>query len=216
MQQLNNGTASNVSKNSSSAASGVSKLSDSLKELKNAIGGGVLVKSFTDLAKSAQLFGQNTSKYVDLINHSMNSLIGALATGNPVVLTFTAAMVALNAAFKDSEKNLTAAAKAENRRLKFEDAKEAREARVQQDNLNRLLKSGDENGMTLRLMDLYRRRSEWEKRSQNATTTEGIESAENGLRNVQAEIARVEAALPKAIQKTIDGLTKGGDRGSLT
>lgn len=60
MQQLNNGTASNVSKNSSSAASGVSKLSDSLKELKNAIGGGVLVKSFTDLANSAKLFGQNT------------------------------------------------------------------------------------------------------------------------------------------------------------
>ena len=53
MQQLNKGTASNVSSNSNAAASGVSKLSDSLKELKTAIGGGVLVKSFTDLAKSA-------------------------------------------------------------------------------------------------------------------------------------------------------------------
>lgn len=216
MQQLNNGAASNVSRNSSSAASGVSKLSDSLKSLKNAIGGGVLVKSFSDLAKSAQLFGQNTSKYVDLINHSMNNLIGALATGNPVIVAFTTAMVALNAAFKDSEKSLSAAAKAENRRLKYEDAKGAREARIQQDNLNRLLKSGDENGMTLRLMDLYKRRSEWEKRSQNATTTEGIEYAEKGLRNVQAEISSVESALPRAIQKTIDGLTRSGDRGSLT
>lgn len=205
MQQLNNGTASNVSRNSSSAASGVSKLSDSLKALRNAIGGGVLVKSFSDLAKSAQLFGQNTSKYVDLINHSMNNLIGALATGNPVIVAFTTAMVALNAAFKDSEKSLSAAAKAENKRLKYEDAKEAREARVQQDNLNKLLKSGDENGLTLRLRDLYSRRSEWEKKSQEATTTENIEIAERELKKVQAEISRVEPSLSAAVQKTING-----------
>lgn len=205
MQQLNNGTASNVSRNSSSAASGVSKLSDSLKALRNAIGGGVLVKSFSDLAKSAQLFGQNTSKYVDLINSSMNNLMGALATGNPVIVAFTTAMVALNAAFKDSEKSLSAAAKAENKRLKYEDAKSARDARVQQDNLNRLLKSGDENGMTLRLRDLYLRRSEWEKKSQEATTTENIEIAERELRKVQAEISRVEPSLSAAVQKTING-----------
>lgn len=216
MQQLNKGTASNVTSNSNAAASGVSKLSDSLKELKNAIGGGVLVKSFTDLAKSAQLFGQNTTKYVDLINQSMGSLMGALATGNPIILAFTAAMVALNATFKESQKILAAAAKAENRRLKYEDAIQSREARIQQDNLNNLLRSGNESGLTYRLKDLYRQRSEWESRSQNATTTEAIESAEKGLRNVNAEISRVESALPRAIQKTIDGLTKNGDRGSLS
>ena len=108
--------------NSNAAASGVSRLSNSLKDLKNAIGGRVLVRSFTDLAKSARLFGQDTAKYVDLINSSMKNLVGALATGNPIVVAFTASMVALNAVFKDSEKNLAAAAKAENRRLKYEDA----------------------------------------------------------------------------------------------
>lgn len=216
MQQLNKGTASNVSNNSNAAASGVSKLSDSLKELKNAIGGGVLVKSFTDLAKSAQLFGQNTTKYVDLINHSMGNLMGALATGNPIIVAFTASMIALNAAFKESEKNLAAAAKAENRRLKYEDAVQSRAERIQQDNLNNLLRSGNESGLTYRLRDLYKQRSEWESRSQNATSAEAIESAEKGLRNVNAEISRVESALPRAIQKTIDGLTKSGDRGSLS
>lgn len=116
----------------------------------------------------------------------MNNLIAAFATGNPMIVAFTGALVALNAVFKDSTKYLSDAARAENQRLKYEDAKSARDARVQQDNLNKLLKSGDESGLTYRLMDLYKQRSEWEKRSQNATTTEGIESAERGLRNVQA------------------------------
>lgn len=146
----------------------------------------------------------------------MNNLIAAFATGNPMIVAFTGSLVALNAVFKDSTKYLSDAARAENQRLKYEDAKSARDARIQQDNLNKLLKSGDESGLTYRLMDLYKQRSEWEKRSQNATTTEGIESAERGLRNVQAEISSVESALPRAIQKTIDGLTKNGDRGSLS
>ena len=79
-----------------------------------------------------------------------------------------------------------------------------------------MLRSGNESGLTYRLRDLYKQRSEWESRSQNATTPEAIESAEKGLRNVNAEISRVESALPRAIQKTIDGLTKNGDRGSLS
>lgn len=65
MQQLNKGTASNVSSNSNAAASGVSKLSDSLKELKNLIGGGALAQSLGQLAKSMNLFGDNTDKLVN-------------------------------------------------------------------------------------------------------------------------------------------------------
>lgn len=61
----------------------------------------------------------------------MNNLFAALATGNPMIVAFTGALVALNAVFKDSTKYLTDAARAENQRLKYEDAKSAREARIQ-------------------------------------------------------------------------------------
>lgn len=81
----------------------------------------------------------------------MNNLFAALATGNPMIVAFTGALVALNAVFKDSTKYLSVAAKAENQRLKYEDAKSARDARIQQDNLNKLLKSGSESGLTYRL-----------------------------------------------------------------
>lgn len=104
MQQLNKGTASNVSSNSNAAASGVSKLSDSLKQLKNVIGGGVIVQSLGQLAKSMDLFGDKTDKLVSQFTGTFNHMLGAIASGNPVVIAMTGAMEALMYTFQQAAK----------------------------------------------------------------------------------------------------------------
>lgn len=101
-QKLNN-LASKASKKLESPASPISKgidgLSDSLKKFRNVIGGGVIAQSLGQLAKSMDLFGDKTDKLVNEFTGTFNRMLGAIASGNPVVIAMTGAMEALMYSF---------------------------------------------------------------------------------------------------------------------
>ena len=106
-QKLNN-LANKASKKLESPASPISKgidgLSDSLKKFRNVIGGGVIAQSLGQLAKSMDLFGDKTDKLVNQFTGTFNHMLGAIASGNPVVIAMTAAMEALMYTFQQAAK----------------------------------------------------------------------------------------------------------------
>lgn len=87
----------------SSAASSLDKFSDSLKRLNRTIGGAAVTRSFLNLAKSAELFGEGTDKIVTQVQSSMHSMFAAMATGNVAVIAFTAALEGLNLAISEAQ-----------------------------------------------------------------------------------------------------------------
>lgn len=104
-QKLNN-LANKASKKLESPASPISKgidgLSESLKKFRNLIGGGVIAQSLGQLAKSMDLFGDKTDKLVNEFTGTFNRMLGAIASGNPVVVAMTAAMEALMYTFQQA------------------------------------------------------------------------------------------------------------------
>lgn len=211
IQQLNNSGGGSAG----GAAHDVDKLSGSLKNLKNAIGGGVLVKSFTDFAKAAKLFGENTPRYVQMINSSMQSLMAAISTGNPVIIALTAAFSALSLAAEEATQKVSEEVIAERRRLANENAKETRYKRQQNDILNSTIRSGNELALTTQLQSAYSSRAFYERQSSSAATTSGIKEAEKNIAEIDVKISKLESAVSKAVQKTINTLYKQNDRESL-
>ena len=67
-----------------------------MKNLKQAMGGMVVAKSVGNLLKATQAFGEGTDKIVNQITSSTNRMMGAMMTGNPAIIAFTAAIEALS------------------------------------------------------------------------------------------------------------------------
>ena len=107
------------------AFKGLDGLSDSLKKLRNVVGGGVLVQSLGQLAKSMDLFGDKTDKIVSQFTGTFNRMLGAIASGNPIVVAMTGAMEALmhslSAAAKERDEAIAGLNEQNSRAMKWLD-----------------------------------------------------------------------------------------------
>ena len=151
----------------SGSSGALDKLSKSIKGLRRALGGAVISRSFLNLAKSAELFGEKSEAVVSQVQSSMNSLFGAMATGNVAVIAFTAALEALNIGLAKAQAEAAEAMK--------RDAEE-REAyrrilagndklvdRARQGQIDRLVASGSESELTAERDRVAKAREDTEK-----------------------------------------------------
>ena len=74
----------------------INSFAQSMKNLKQAMGGMVVAQSVGNLLKATQAFGDGTDKIVNQITSSANHMMMAMATGNPAIVAFTAAIEALS------------------------------------------------------------------------------------------------------------------------
>ena len=77
-------------------AKNINSFAQSMKNLKQAMGGMVVARSVGNLLKATQAFGDGTDKIVNQITSSANNMMMALTTGNPAIIAFTAAIEALS------------------------------------------------------------------------------------------------------------------------
>ena len=96
LNQLNAKAEKTVAGPGGEASVSLDKLGDSLKNLKRAVGGGLIASSLGNLAKQMEIFGDQTAQIVGQMQGSMQRLATAAATANPALVGLVGAIEALS------------------------------------------------------------------------------------------------------------------------
>lgn len=223
-QKLNSLQQSAGGSGSSGVASSIDKIGSSLKSLRHALGGATVARSFLNLAKSAELFGDKTDQIVNQVQSSMNSLFGAMATGNVAVIAFTVALEALNIGLAKAQNEAAEAIKAEEeqraawRTLFGEQRKYIRSGREKE--IDQLVAGGNIKALTAERDKVDRQRQETDAKLQKAlygsTGTEKYRAdiapnLSQTLSQLNKDFERLDEALKK-VQKAEDDRVAGLDK----
>lgn len=189
-------------------------MSESLKGLRKAVGGGAMVHAIGDFTRELNLLGDSTESTVRQFVGSFNTLFAALGTGNPTIVAIVGAIELFSTTSGLFKKSLDDMVKASQDALKnLEDrVKKAKEFRGNVEKWESeqaeeaLLGSGDENALRKKYFEQQIRREQiardlaYEK--QMAGTVGWDEQAANRLveedKNLAASIKRIQEVLKRS------------------
>ena len=206
----------------SNASKGIDELADSLKKLKSAIGGSVLVHGFGQMAKNLELLGKNTDEIVNQFTGSFNRLLGAIQSGNPVIMAVIGAIEAFNIAWQNLVKPLQKAAEEAQKSFEEQDKRGQKWSQFRNDvteyrqerRLNADIESGDINAIKAQKEVAEYQRSIKEQSIQTGMRSGWSKDRSGSLDGLLSEVKKYDDVIDRlndALKKQTDAQQKAVD-----